>query len=660
MTYKILVLTAFFFLLNLRVNAQTYSNAQTQEADSTLHKELTLLGGFILDQEFKKITPHINALPNHIKAEHKDMFDAFKNIANNTTLSYKEVTLLIDLFNSKSRISEDDFFTLMDLSLFNPEVSVDTFNADYLNYALYKCVSLINIRDFNESNILFKHIQDYANSFDIREQDRAVITYRSNEIKILLSPINENFRNNLPAIYEENLKISTSINDTNMLIAAHLDYVNAQIAYRTNLEELRSILEQTSELNKHSNNDLRLNQRIALYTLQVLIYQNTNTKEDNNRILNVFKKLRKDSNTLYKLNVDKLYLVFLTQHTSHPDIINRALKNLDQQSISTYCKQIIEDGEQVMNNNSLADLMKLCAQALFRFGKYEESSRYSLKSMVKLRDFYSNHLSNLIGEQKAFEMEVNKNLEISEIENQKMFYRYLTILLLALSLFIGLSLFIIRYKNKQLKKSNQYNVLLLQEIHHRVKNNFQISSSLLELKYRNSKSNEVKTILNDWKTRVKSMIQIHETLYQNEFLKVNIKDFVESLVHNTYEIFKEDIALKLKLNSNNNDYLLDIDTAINLGLILNELITNSFKYGSVNNILELHVDIEYTKHMSKITFSDTGLGLSNGIDSAYSGFGLKLIKNLIKQLQGSLTYDYKNGSCFTLHFRDENQRILKE
>ena len=655
MTTNYVLPAALFFLL-----LTSFSKGQTPQTDSLYNKELTTLGKFILHQEFDSITTHVNKLPDDFKTRHKKVFDGILKIPNSTPLSYKEITIITSEINANSNISQDEKYALFEAPVFTPAVSTDTFNLDYLNHLLYKSFFLINDGEFEQSNELFNQSQEYADAFEIEERDLDLITFRSNEIKMFLALYNQNIKASLSDLYEENLRIATSMNDTNMLLSNQLNYVGTKIRFKTGYEELRTILEEAFILNKKQKNDPRITNTIAIHETQVLIYQNTNTKSDNDKILKNLKQMRLDSRKIHKLNVDKLYLIFLTKHTKHPNVVNQALKDLNHDTFVLYCEAIIEEYRGLLHENTFADLMKLCAQVLHHFGEYETSSRLALRSIPKIREFYANHMADLIGEQKAYKIEVSKNMEIKDIEAQQMFYRYLTIVFLALSLIIGVFLFIIRNKNKQLNASNRYNVLLLQEIHHRVKNNFQISSSLLELKYRHTKSEEVKTVLNDWKTRVKSMIQIHETLYQNEFLKVNVKDCIQTLVYNTYDIFREDKSLKLNMTSNNDHYLLDIDTSINLSLILNELITNAFKYGTANNTLTLDIHTEYKTDKNKITFSDTGSGLSKEIHSASSGFGLTLIKSLVKQLSGSLEYSYNNGSYFTIYFKDHTQRTDKE
>lgn len=218
-----------------------------------------------------------------------------------------------------------------------------------------------------------------------------------------------------------------------------------------------------------------------------------------------------------------------------------------------------------------------------------------------------------------------------------------------------------RKKNKllerqklELEKTGAEKELLLKEIHHRVKNNLQVISSLLDLQtIRSSDENTTKQLL-EGQSRVKSMALIHQKLYQQDQLgTVDFEDYLKSMA----SFIKSTFLIKgsSQININAKGCSLDIDRAIPLGLIINELLTNAFKYAQVDG-QELKVDISIFTRKEEfiIKVSDNGLGINseNDMNEAKS-LGMRLIKRLTKQLKGNISYKYDQGAKFELHFLQE-------
>lgn len=194
--------------------------------------------------------------------------------------------------------------------------------------------------------------------------------------------------------------------------------------------------------------------------------------------------------------------------------------------------------------------------------------------------------------------------------------------------------------------------LLIRELHHRVKNNMQTISSLLSLQSYRTADESAKIALREGQARVDAMSLIHQKLYLEEDLRVvNMEEYVNTLVKmlaHSYgfdpQIVKSEIATKGKS--------LDVDVAIPLGLIINELIVNSFKYAfeSIEHP-ELRVILKQTdSNQVELVVSDNGVGLSRdqGSKEAGTSFGLKLVQTLSKQLGGTFTLQNKEGVVFQL------------
>lgn len=215
-------------------------------------------------------------------------------------------------------------------------------------------------------------------------------------------------------------------------------------------------------------------------------------------------------------------------------------------------------------------------------------------------------------------------------------------------------------KNKQSKKILEQETLL-KEIHHRVKNNLQTVSSLLSLQSRNTQDDNVKILLKATKDRVISMAMIHEMLYMREDLsKIEYKAYVQELSQYLIKSIKG-IENKIKLTIDIPDIKLGIDTAIPLGLLINEAVTNALKYGIVDDS-EGEIHIAITKEINKeyvLKIGDNGIGFPETINHKNTkSLGLKLIYNLTRQLKGSVIRDVsKKGTNYIIKFQEIGQQL---
>ncbi|MGB9869076.1 sensor histidine kinase, partial [Methanothermobacter sp.] len=185
--------------------------------------------------------------------------------------------------------------------------------------------------------------------------------------------------------------------------------------------------------------------------------------------------------------------------------------------------------------------------------------------------------------------------------------------------------------------------------HHRVKNNLQIISSLLSLQSAYTDNPAILNILRESQGRIKAMAMIHEHLYQSESLgRVNFREYVEKLVGDI--IISHDASVRKDLEIE--DVEVGLDTAIPLGLIINELVTNSIKYAFPDGVGTIKVRIRGLDDSIELVVADDGVGLPEDIDpSSTDTLGLKLVTILTKQLNGKLTLDVNGGTKFSMVFR---------
>ena len=199
--------------------------------------------------------------------------------------------------------------------------------------------------------------------------------------------------------------------------------------------------------------------------------------------------------------------------------------------------------------------------------------------------------------------------------------------------------------------------VLLAEIHHRVKNNLQIVSGLLYLQSRKTQDTDAKGILNESLNRVRSMALIHEQLYQSrDFSRINFKSYIERINRSLASAYSGS-TMNVHVEVNMDEIYFGIDTAIPCGLIINELVSNCFKYAFPKEFGKrgiITISMEQEDGQIKIIVKDNGVGLPKNFQIGQSSScGLEIVKMLSEeQLEGSLFIQNNNGAQFTLKFEN--------
>jgi two-component sensor histidine kinase len=214
---------------------------------------------------------------------------------------------------------------------------------------------------------------------------------------------------------------------------------------------------------------------------------------------------------------------------------------------------------------------------------------------------------------------------------------------------------------KELTAQMEEKETLLKEVHHRVKNNLQTVSSLLSLQSRNVEETRMKTLLKSTQNRVISMAMVHEMLYmRNDITQIEYKSYVQELSEYLIRSIKG-LDSKVQLKIDIPDIKLGIDTAIPLGLLINEAVTNALKYGFADEeegeiyiVLKKELDKQYV-----LNIGDNGKGFPETITHKNSkSLGLKLIHNLTRQLKGTIQRDdSKKGTNYIIRFHEITQQL---
>lgn len=277
-----------------------------------------------------------------------------------------------------------------------------------------------------------------------------------------------------------------------------------------------------------------------------------------------------------------------------------------------------------------------------------------LQSVAHMRVRYNTQQKeHEIEEQKAINAQQSRLIWVSGIG-----------LLLLLALVIAIAL---GYRNKQrsnqllaaqrnaIEQSDREKAVLLKEIHHRVKNNLQVISSLLYLQSRNISDPTALQAVKEGQNRVQSIGLIHQKLYQTDDLgAVTVSDYLPQLISHLQTSFgKADVEIDFNIEPAN--LSLDIDTAVPFALIVNELVTNAFKYGLPANGGG-HIQVRLAagrKNTYTLTVHDNGPGLPQNFNPKKTrSLGMRLVHELCKQLRGALHFENDGGARFTIEFLD--------
>lgn len=394
--------------------------------------------------------------------------------------------------------------------------------------------------------------------------------------------------------------------------------------------------------------------------------------------------------------------------------INSKLKNFNE--AVSYCKQIIEKSEEDRLDFFTNEVQNELAQIYFAQSKQDSAKIYAAKALdgaKQLRNYLvvmnSASLLSQIFEKsnpiKAFDylkvsmaakdtvtnIEKNKQVKILEIKekqriedlnlaavyakNELRFNTVIGLLFTAL-----LTAFILYRNNRQKQKANTIlqeqkekinsqnitlettlsqltaknaeNELLLKEIHHRVKNNLEVVSSLLALQSAKIEDPEIQDAMLASQNRVQSMGILHQKLYQSEHLAfIEMKNYFQNLCENILDSYNE--TERIEVNIDMNEIELDVDTAVPVGLIVNELLTNSLKYAFPNGkkgTIKLSLE-NIDKDNLSLKISDNGIGKSLDTKVKGTGFGTQLVDLLTRQIGGKLTQEVREGTIISIDFK---------
>lgn len=344
------------------------------------------------------------------------------------------------------------------------------------------------------------------------------------------------------------------------------------------------------------------------------------------------------------------------------DFLLLRTSNYSQDKFDSEYERLLKESGASENIHLKRSLLKIKKQYLYNQKKYKESISIGNEINKINKDVTLKNNKYIIQDLEAKHRKKEQNIQISYLDQQntdkgvileeqrkKIIFGSIALGLIALLSFFLFRLYHqVKSQKEIITKALSEKDLLLREIHHRVKNNLQLVSSLLTMQGRSINDETAIQAINEGKSRVRSMAIIHQDLYNKENLTgISVKSYIEKLTQelfSTYRIDDNKIDLQMKVE----DIELDVDTIVPLGLIINELITNSLKYAWPNDIEgTLLIELKKTESQIVLTVKDDGIGY-DPTTVREGSFGATLISALTLQLEGECTVSTDNGSTVVI------------
>lgn len=427
------------------------------------------------------------------------------------------------------------------------------------------------------------------------------------------------------------LEKSNTISETYSFNRANNFYVKAKILCKQNKYE-ESIL----SAKKAIQNFLEVNDSAKTYKVYPLLANSYLKNNDSNMAIKFAEKGLKKA-----LEGNNLELAMNCELILYESYIS----NLNQKKALEHLKLYVDYNDSLRTQQKIYEL-------LFQETQFRSRNLKILDSLENAR----------IIEKK--ETEYNKEIaEKSQLLLQIIFFSSILFILFIIA---TVAWYISRQKRYALaekkelsERALQEKEVLLKEIHHRVKNNLQLITSLLEMG-KDKMIDEVDiSRIEEYQSRIHSISLIHEKIYSLEsFELINFQTYTESLLQDLVNLYDNSSNLKLSIEGNN--LFFDIDTMVPLGVIIHELVVNAFKHAyneRISPLLEIKLQKETQKGVYALVVKDNGVGMKQNFQSiSPDHIGLQLVTRLTKQLQGSLNYKFNQGSIFEVKFKDTNTR----
>ena len=627
----------------------SFSLASAQQNDI---KTLRTIEDYILEQ---KLDSAAFVLKPFKKGKSDNYLKALERIVDDASPSYADYRWLVEkVFKSNSKSRDVRFFEFMN-TIHPPKTG--ELNLDYVYLKWIYITRLRDIAQLDKASVENEKLEDYIYQFDENSND-----YKKADLLLSIhGVVMYVIKNDLAgkSVCLENIAKAEALNALDIK-AIYLSYLSIFSVMENDVDTYISTSEASLEIEKSLERPTLAYESTIEKLIDGYLFKGGKNKEALTWLLALYNS--EDSRAFsYSLYAN------LLKNIEVSDPINQEVfEQFQVKNVIEFCDKISKESIGVLDPNREYFVLRLSSILLEKRGFLQEALHYMSKCLKLREQIYTDDLASSLYNYKTEQELKQKELEITHQKDKANLYTILIVVLVSAFLIVIFVLYrvfkqtkALKVKNQQIKeqrdaiqKKEKEKALLLKEVHHRVKNNFQIVSSLLELQTRGIEDEQALKLAEEGRSRVKSMALIHQKLYQNEDLLIDFDTYIQSLVKDISTMYAKDKAPEVLVDIPN--FKFDIDTAIPLGLIINELLTNTFKYGFDANHPKLHIQLKKMENEDYVLeVRDNGQGLPEGFDFDNArSLGLRLVRRLSKQLQGYTRYAFDQGASFSVTFKD--------
>ncbi len=603
---------------------------------------------FILNREVDSASFYLNQL------EENTYTKLLRKLNNKALVSYKEYDEFLSVVSNKQSIKYIKISNYINEFVKTP-TSIKKIDTDYVDIKWSQVNKLRDEVTLEAASKEQRVLENYVNNFNNSD-----INVLKSKLKITTHPIvMYNIKQEMKGkeLCVESLKQARELEDVELEVA-FLYYLADFLVLERKLKDYIDVSEKGLELSRSLPNNSYY-YSIASHLVDAYLFKGGHDE----RVKEILKELYDSPSS--RIHSYQYYANFVSKLDENSPQKKEILNQFKVKNTLELIEKFLKLGKD-LNQHDYLKLLNYASSALAKNGYYNKAIYYKNDQIALTKDIYSKDLSETLATYKSEQSLKEKEKEI-KIEKEKT--KTYILIAIIISVFLLISLFILRKLKIQSKELSKKNVLvnktlkekelLVREVHHRVKNNFQIVSSLLELQSKGIEDERALELANEGKTRVKSMALIHQKLYQDKSGLVDFDEYIKLLVKELTSLYGSENKVATNISSKKMKF--DVDTAIPLGLIINEIITNSYKY-AFNKSKENQLSISIAKnsdHEYKLIIEDNGPGIPDNLDiQKAKSLGLRLINRLVKQLHGKLQVTNKNGARFEILFKDIYARQL--
>ena len=570
---------------------------------------------------------------------------------------YQNLAVYLKFINNVSNRFANNYKILsnyIDETIETPEEK--KINKDYVMIRWSQYSYLLNDRHLDDSYRVYQDLKDYIEQFNEKDIDVAKAKLRLKTYPLIIHVIKQE-TNEGKKLALESIKTAQELNDPKLEVIFNKELLNFYF-YEKDLDGYIKTAEETLKI-AETLEDKGHYFMLLPQLLNAYIFKG-GYEEQSLALLDDLYNFEEEKSLTYIY-----YAQFLSSNADNKELIDRVLNKFEVNTILEFVNKVKPIIKSNLVDNEYIRFLNFASLALVRSDYAKEAFSLKQEALDLTREVFSKELSESLSNYKAGEA---IRVKEKELENQ----RETTTLIIGIAILLLILLVLTIYgagkyskqskeltdKNKIIEESLKEKELLIKEVHHRVKNNFQVISSLLALQKQDLKDKNPEEILEKTQNRIKSMALIHQRLYENKDTLIDFSEYIKNLVTEISKIYKYEDNLEIKLDLES--IYFDVDTANPLGLILNEKITNCFKHAfkrGEENVLFISLKYLEEYDFYQLIIKDNGPGLEENFNAeTLKTTGLKLVKRLVKQLQGKLYISSDNGLKVEILFKDTKHR----